>query len=255
MSSQPSLKQWKATNIIWHGSRIRCNTWRDSQSRRSSSCREIDSYFTLCGEKKPPLKNSRMQKLSTYSKGKGILTSVTIIEASLYCQLLGRSLQESYWTDWMNTMNSQGFYQEGQRNNRHHLHSKTASRKMPGTECGPLHDLCRPYQSIWHSQSWGTWKIMTKFGCPAKFIAMVRQFHDGMFARVQKDGEFPDSFSGTDRVKQGCILASTLSSMFSAMLTDAFQDGDNCIPIRYRFDGKPLNLRKLQAKPKCRQRC
>ena len=26
--------------------------------------------------------------------------------------------------------------------------------------------------------------------------------------------------------------------MFSAMLTDAFQDGDNGIPIRYRFDGK-----------------
>ena len=28
----------------------------------------------------------------------------------------------------------------------------------------------------------GLWKIMTKFGCPAKFIAMVRQFHDGMYA-------------------------------------------------------------------------
>ena len=46
--------------------------------------------------------------------------------------------------------------QEKQRNNRQCLHSTTASRKMSGTECGPLHDLCRPYQSIWHSQSWGT---------------------------------------------------------------------------------------------------
>ena len=36
--------------------------------------------------------------------------------------------------------------------------------------------------------------------------------------------------------------------MFSAMLTDAFQDGDNGIPIRYRFDGKLFNLRRLQAK-------
>ena len=35
------------------------------------------------------------------------------------------------------------------------------------------------------------------------------------------------------------MLAPTLYSMiFSAMLTDAFQDGDNGIPIRYRFDGK-----------------
>ena len=38
--------------------------------------------------------------------------------------------------------------------------------------------------------------------------------------------------------------------MFSAMLTDAFQDSDNGIPIRYRFDGKLFNLRRLQAKSK-----
>ena len=31
----------------------------------------------------------------------------------------------------------------------------------------------------------GLRKIIAKFGCPAKFIAMVRQFHDGMLARVQ----------------------------------------------------------------------
>ena len=39
-------------------------------------------------------------------------SSVTIIEASLYCQLLGRVLLGSYWTDWMNTWNGQGFYQK-----------------------------------------------------------------------------------------------------------------------------------------------
>ena len=38
--------------------------------------------------------------------------------------------------------------------------------------------------------------------------------------------------------------------MFSAMLTDAFQDGDNGISIRDRFDGKLFNLRRLQAKSK-----
>ena len=38
--------------------------------------------------------------------------------------------------------------------------------------------------------------------------------------------------------------------MFSAMLTDTFQDGDNGIPIRYRFHGKLFSLRSLQAKSK-----
>ena len=52
-------------------------------------------------------------------------------------------------------------------------------------------------------------------------------------------------------VKQVCVLAPTLfSMMFSAMLTAAFQDGDNGIPIRYRFDGKLFNLRRSQPKSK-----
>ena len=38
--------------------------------------------------------------------------------------------------------------------------------------------------------------------------------------------------------------------MFPVMLTDAFQDGDNGIPIRYRFNGNLFNLRRLQAKSK-----
>ena len=95
---------------------------------------------------------------------------------------------------------------------------------------------------------------MAKFGCPTKFIAMVRQFHDGMLARVQNDGEFSDPFPVTNVVKQSCVLAPTLfSMMFSAMLTAAFQDVDSSIPIRYRFDGKLFNRRRLQANPWCRQ--
>ena len=72
-----------------------------------------------------------------------------------------------------------------------------------------------------------------------------------IYARVQNDGEFSDPFPATNGVKQGCVLAQTLfSMMFSAMLTAAFQDGDNGIPIRYHFDGKLFNLRRLQAKSK-----
>ena len=80
---------------------------------------------------------------------------------------------------------------------------------------------------------------MAKFGCPPRFIVMVRQFHDGMQARVQNDGEFSEPFEVTNGVKQGCFMAPTLlSMMFSAMLIDAFQDSGTGFPIRYRFDGQ-----------------
>ena len=38
---------------------------------------------------------------------------------------------------------------------------------------------------------------MAKFGCPTKSIGMVRQFHDGMIARVETDEEFSDPFPVT----------------------------------------------------------
>ena len=80
---------------------------------------------------------------------------------------------------------------------------------------------------------------MAKYGCPPRFIAMVRQFHDGTQARVQKDGEYSGPFPVTNGVKQGCVMASTLfSMMFSAMLTDSFLD---CDAIKFRFDWKLFN--------------
>ena len=94
----------------------------------------------------------------------------------------------------------------------------------------------------------GLWKIMSKFGCPERFVKIVRQFHDGMMARVLDDGNASDPFPVTNGVKQGCVLAPTLFSLlFSAMLMDSFRDTSSGIPIRYRCDGKLFNPRRLQA--------
>ena len=61
-------------------------------------------------------------------------------------------------------------------------------------------DLSKAFDTVSRD---GLWKIMSKFGCPPRFIAMVRQFHDGMQARVQNDGEFSEPFEVTNGVKQG----------------------------------------------------
>ena len=52
-------------------------------------------------------------------------------------------------------------------------------------------DLTKAFDTVSRD---GLWKIMTKFGCPPRYIAMVRQFHVGMQARVQNDGEYSDHF-------------------------------------------------------------
>ena len=35
---------------------------------------------------------------------------------------------------------------------------------------------------------------MVKFGCPPRYIAMVRQFNDDMQSHVQNDGEYSEPF-------------------------------------------------------------
>ena len=77
----------------------------------------------------------------------------------------------------------------------------------------------------------------------------VRQYQCGMLARVKNYGEFSNPISMKNRVKQGCLLSSTLfNMMFLALLTDAFQGGDNGIPNRYRFVWKLFNLIRLKFK-------
>ena len=42
------------------------------------------------------------------------------------------------------------------------------------------------------------WKIMVNFDCSPRFIAMVRQFHDGMPTRIHNDGKFSEPFLMTN---------------------------------------------------------
>ena len=56
-------------------------------------------------------------------------------------------------------------------------------------------DLTKAFDTVSRE---GLWKIMVNFGYPDKFIAMVRQFHDGILARAQNDDEFSDPFPVTN---------------------------------------------------------
>ena len=52
-------------------------------------------------------------------------------------------------------------------------------------------DLTKAFDTVSRD---GLWKIIAKFGCPPRYIEMVRQFHDGVQARVQNDGDTLNHF-------------------------------------------------------------
>ena len=100
----------------------------------------------------------------------------------------------------------------------------------------------------------GLWAILSRLGCPAKFVSMIKAFHEGMMARVTENGEVSEPFPVTNGVKQGCVLAPTLFSLlFSVMLSSALSQTDDGIMIRFRTDGKFFDLRRLQASTKVKE--
>ncbi|XP_053887204.1 uncharacterized protein LOC128838801 [Malaclemys terrapin pileata] len=94
----------------------------------------------------------------------------------------------------------------------------------------------------------GLWRIMSKFGCPDRFIRMVRQFHHGMMACVLDDGETSEAFLVTTVSSKGMF-----SMIFSATLTDALQHCTEGVGLKYRTDGKLFNLRRLHAITKVKE--
>ena len=60
----------------------------------------------------------------------------------------------------------------------------------------------------------GLWQLLKKYGCPEKFTTMIEALHTGMMATVNVGGEVSESFRVTNGVKQGCVLAPTLFSIF-----------------------------------------
>ena len=83
-------------------------------------------------------------------------------------------------------------------------------------------DVSKAFDTIGRT---GLWQLLKKYDCPEKFTTMIEALHTGMMANVSVGREVSESFRVTNGVKQGCVLAPTLFSIFlSAMLDDAFRD-------------------------------
>ena len=97
----------------------------------------------------------------------------------------------------------------------------------------------------------GLWKILVRIGCPPKFLTILCQLYEGQQDQVKHNGSLSGSFPISNGVKQGCILARTLFSIFlSIILREAKEDLPDGIYIRFRTDGSLFNLRRVLARTK-----
>ena len=60
----------------------------------------------------------------------------------------------------------------------------------------------------------GLWQIMEHLGCPPKFLSMVMQLHEDQCGQVRNSNDLSEPFLILNRVKQGCVLAPTLFTIF-----------------------------------------
>ena len=79
-------------------------------------------------------------------------------------------------------------------------------------------DLRKAYDSVDREQ---LWKMLAREGVPFVVIDVVRQFHDGMRARVRmNDGELSEWFEVTQGLRQGCVLSPLLFNIFFATVME-----------------------------------
>ena len=92
-------------------------------------------------------------------------------------------------------------------------------------------DLTKAFDTVSHD---GLWKILARLGCPPKFLTFLRQLHESQQGQVKHNGFLSGSFSISNGVKQGCILAPTLFSVFfRIMLHEAKDDLPDGIYIHF----------------------
>ena len=95
------------------------------------------------------------------------------------------------------------------------------------------------------------WDVLARYGCPPKFIQIIRLFHVDMTGQVLSNGEKSDPFSISNGVKQGCVLALVLFNLFfTCVLRQAVGNMDKGVYVRFRYDGSVFDLRRLSAKTK-----
>ena len=107
-------------------------------------------------------------------------------------------------------------------------------------------DLTNAFDSINRE---ALWKILARYGSPRKFITLLRLLNDGMTATVLCRASETDLFPIRTGVKQGCVAAPNLFSIFLALILILVHDHlPSRVEIEYHMDRQLLNLRRFRSK-------
>ena len=95
------------------------------------------------------------------------------------------------------------------------------------------------------------WKVLSKLGCPDRFVELIAALHTGMKGIVNLRGELSEPFNVLNGVKQGCVLAPTLFSIFlSQVLDNAFPECYSGVRIQSRPGADLFNVNQFKSKSK-----
>ena len=64
----------------------------------------------------------------------------------------------------------------------------------------------------------GLFNLLENIGCPPKLLSVISSFHNNTKGTVNHDGATSEPFDIHSGVKQGCVLAPTLFSIFFSMM-------------------------------------
>ena len=96
--------------------------------------------------------------------------------------------------------------------------------------------------------------LLRRYGCPKTFVKIIQEFHNGMAGAVSICGSTTDPFEISHGLKQGCVLAPTLFTLFlTALLSTVSEHLSTGVFIRTRSDGKLFKLARLKASTKTQE--